>query len=93
MRRRTKGSFEVKGHFYDERVGGFVIGRILSGELRIGMLVSTEGKKDSLLISNIEYIDDLNKKTFQNSLFFSEKPKLEYIKEIFPSGSILFAYD
>jgi hypothetical protein len=93
MRRRTKGSFEVKGHFYDEHFGGFVIGKILSGEFRIGMFVSAEGKKDSLLISNIEYIDDLNKKTFQNSLFFSEKPKLEYIKNLFPTGSVLYSYD
>ena len=93
MRRRTKGSFEVKGHFYNERVGGFVIGNILSGELRIGMLVSTKGKKDSLIISDIEYIDDLKKKTFQNALFFSEKPKLEYIKNVFPAGSVLYAYD
>jgi hypothetical protein len=85
------GEFEVTHHYYIEKRGGFVIGRIQSGIFKIGMKVPIDEDGTSLTISGIEYIDNVKTKMVANALIFKEKPSLDYVKKVFPVGSVLRA--
>ena len=92
MNAEELAEFEVTGHYYLEKRGAFVIGRIQSGTFRIGMTIPIGEEGKSLTISGIEYLDNVAKKVFANALVFKEKPELDYLKKIFPVGSVLRAY-
>ena len=81
--------FEVTDHFYLKERGGFVIGNIKSGLFKMGMEVSCSEEGQSLTISGIEYLDNLKEKSFKNALVFKEKPSLEFVKSLFPVGTVL----
>ena len=86
------GEFEVTNHYYLEKRGGFVIGRIQRGIFKIGITVPIAEDGTSLTISGIECIDDVKTKMFANAIIFKEKPTLDYVKKMFPVGSVLRAY-
>ena len=86
------GEFEVINHYYIENRGSFVIGHIKSGIFQIGMKVPIDQDGSSLTISGIESVDYVGRKIFHNAIIFKEKPSLDYVKKVFPVGSVLRAY-
>ncbi len=85
--------FEVTDHYFLEERGGFLIGRIYSGQFKVGMTVPLKDDRNKFTIAGIEFLDNLAEKSFKNALIFSEKPDLEYLKRMFPVGSMLKAYE
>jgi hypothetical protein len=83
--------FEVTEHYVLPERGGFVIGRIRSGDFRLGMSVYSGDEPPRLTISGIEFLDNTTESKFWNALMFREHPDLEFLKRVFPVGTILLA--
>jgi hypothetical protein len=83
------GKFEVADHFELTGRGGFVIGRIVEGALRPGMLVSTGSNPAQLRIVGVEFLDNIAERQHRNALMFAEQPSLEFVKEAFPVGTVM----
>ncbi len=81
--------FEVTKHYELRERGAFVIGHIREGDIRIGMQVLTEAEPPTLTICGVESVDNVSEKKYWNALLFSEKPSMEFIKNVFPKGSTL----
>lgn len=86
MSKTETGKFEVTEHYELEDRGAFVIGNILSGEIRIGMCVETGLDPATLKISGIEFMDNVSEMKYWNALIFEEKPSLDFIKNAFTIG-------
>jgi len=83
---QDRGTFEVLGHFELNGRGGFVIGRIVGGIIRPGMLVVTGREPATLKIAGVEFVDNMAAKTYKNALVFAERPSLAFVSEAFPVG-------
>jgi hypothetical protein len=68
--------FEITDHAELSARGAFVVGNILDGVVRPGMLVSTPPGMAPLTISGVEYLDDLRQRRHWNALIFAERPTL-----------------
>jgi hypothetical protein len=79
-----KPQFEVTDHHELAERGGFVIGHIREGAFRIGMKVRTGDEPTFLTIFGIEYRDNV-------ALIFSEQPTLEFVRRVFPVGTVIEA--
>ncbi len=53
------------------------------------MLAQTGTDPSTLTISGVEFLDNLAEKRFWNALVFAERPALDFVKRVFPLGSII----
>jgi hypothetical protein len=83
--------FEVTDHCELASRGGFVIGQIVEGVIRIGMLVETGLDPSQLKISGVEFLDNISERKHWNALLFVEKPSLAFVKQAFPVGTVIEA--
>ncbi len=83
-----RGRFEVTRHFGLSGRGAFVIGYIVEGMIRVGMVVRTGMDPPVLTISGVEFVDNTAERKSWNALLFAD-PSLEIIERAFPVGSIL----
>jgi len=87
------GKFEITGHYELTGRGGFLIGRIVDGVIRIGMSVTTDLDPGELKIAGVEYLDNFSEGKYRNALIFAEKPSLEFVKRAFPVGIVIEVND
>ena len=80
------GRFEVTDHFEVKGRGGFVVGRIVGGVIRPGMLVPTRLEPATLRIAGVEFVDNISARTYRNALIFAEQPSLAFVRTAFPVG-------
>ena len=83
--------FEVTDYFELQGRGGFVVGQIVQGSVRPGMLVATGLNPDQLRIAGVEFLDNIAERKYRNALVFAEQPTLEFIRKAFPVGTIVEA--
>lgn len=90
---RESARFEVAGHSAVSGRGVFIYGHIRSGRFREGMIIFANGRPPALTIAHIEFMDKVSTHEAHIALFFREKPDLEMLREMFPVGVLVQAYD
>jgi len=85
--------FKVTDHFQIAERGAFVIGHIVEGTIRLGMVAFARDGSARFTVRAVEYLDNLAEKKFWNALLFSEHADLETVRNTFPVGSIIEVRD
>jgi hypothetical protein len=80
--------FEVTNHYELPSRGAFVIGHIIQGSVRVGMLAATRLSPPTLTISGMEFLNAVSEHKFWNALIFSEQPNLDFLQRAFPIGCV-----
>ena len=80
--------FEVTDHFAMRGRGVVVSGHPRSGRFRKGMLVHTGDDPPVLTVSGWE-ISHTVERTTHYAVVFRDAPSLEFVKKVFPVGSML----
>lgn len=85
--------FEVTDHFEVTGRGVLVVGHVVGGRFRKGMLVHTEDDPAVLTIASIGFLCNTKERKYLIDVTFREKPSLAFVKRVFPVGSVLHIED
>jgi len=75
--------------------GRVVIGDVLGGSIKVGMLASLEGRdqSDGWLIAAVEFADNPSRHESHIGLVLTDAPPLQQLRDVLPPGSILVVTD
>jgi len=75
--------------------GRVVIGDVLGGSVKVGMLASLEGRDqgDGWLIAAVEFADNPSRHESHIGLVLTDAPPLQQLRDVLPPGSILAITD
>jgi hypothetical protein len=89
MNSEDSAQFEVTGHYFLPARGAFIIGQIRGGGRWMGTQVSTGDPPPLLTISGIEHLQYIKEPKCGYAFIFREQPTLEFLKQVFPIGTVI----
>lgn len=82
-------TFVVTDHLSLAERGTFLIGRIVDGTIRPGMLATTDAGDATFTVAGIEFVDEIRAGGVRTALRLRERPAVRQLQATFPVGCVL----
>ena len=93
MQEKPSGRFEVTDHYELTERGGFVIGQMSEGRVRVGDSVPLPDSSTNWTIGGVEMLDNVSERKYWTALIFKERPTRAEVEAAFPVGSYVDVYE